>query len=882
MISKGTAHATDEIRSRFIRYFSAKEHANISSSPVIPHNDPTLLFTNAGMNQFKDLFLGASQRDYSRAVTSQKCIRAGGKHNDLENVGHTSRHLTFFEMLGNFSFGDYFKKDAIQFAWEVSTEIFQFPSDKIFPTVFTTDDEAFELWTKYVPASRITRLGEKDNFWSMGDTGPCGPCSELYFDRGSKYGEASSPLYDTTGERYLEFWNLVFMQYDQGVQGRVDLPRPSIDTGAGLERVISLMMGVDTLFETDILRELIFSVEKLSKKTYEPGSALVPAFRVIADHIRSITFSIADGAQPSNTDRGYVIRKILRRAVRYGRMLGFERPFLCEIVPTLVSLMGGHYPELQVASSKAIEIIADEEESFFKTLKRGGTLLSDVLVQAQKNDLKVLSGDDTFKLKDTYGLPLEEIMLIAHDSSLNIDMARYKELEEEARVRSKSAHKSLKSMASTELYESILVREGAGEFSYTRESYCSSTVIALIQNGVEVPFITEGESGEILLNTTPFYAEMGGQVGDTGAITTEKMEAIVTATISPYKGIFSHSVLIKDGRIHKGDAVLCRLDEVRRDAIEKHHTATHLLHWALCEVLGSHIRQSGSLVDSHHLRFDFAHHKPLTVDELDAIERRVNIEIQKNHTVHISEMTYDEVQKKSEIKQFFGDKYGSTVRMVEAGPSKELCGGTHVAFTGKIGLFRIVREGSIAAGVRRLEAVSGMQALNYTYEREKSVQEVADMLKVPPQKIIDRLSNLLQERTALEKQIQEIEKAKLHESLKNVTHRYFQKYPSLPLVHGILKCSSVDLKEASDRISEQYQGKACILLGCIEGEKAHLLVKLPYHNVPVELHAVDILKKGLSVLDGKGGGKKEMAQGAGKETRKLADAILFAITSIEL
>ncbi len=880
MASNSNIPSTNEIRRRFLAYFAAKGHAEIASSPVVPHDDPTLLFTNAGMNQFKDVFLGQSKREYSRAVSSQKCVRVGGKHNDLDNVGHTTRHLTFFEMLGNFSFGDYFKEQAIQFAWEVSTEIFQFAPEKIFPTVFTTDDEAFEIWTRYVPAERITRFGEKDNFWSMGDTGPCGPCSELYYDRGPRYGEAKSPAFDSSGERYLEFWNLVFMQYNQSPNGRSILPKPSIDTGSGLERVMSLIMNVDTVFETDVLRELIATVERLSGKRYDPNDSFAPAFRVIADHVRSLAFAIADGAQPSNTDRGYVLRKILRRAVRYGKMLGFEKPFLADILPSLRSIMGDQYRELSETAVRASEVITTEEENFLRTLKRGGSLLQDVLDRAQKNSQHAISGDDAFKLKDTYGMPVDEIQLIAHDTGLEVDMLRYKELEEEARKRSKAAHKTAQVSAETSLYEEIMEREGTTHFVRDILPSLESHVLSLVQNGIEVDEIQEGQSGEVILDKTLFYAEMGGQVGDTGTLFSPHMKARVLQTTSPFKGVVSHRITVEKGQLTKGSCVSGQLDIDRRSSIEKNHTVTHLLHVALCEVLGPHVRQSGSLVDPEYLRFDFSHHKSMTLEELQAIENYVNEHIQANYAVQSYELPYEEVQKRSDIKQFFGDKYGAIVRVVEVGPSKELCGGTHTSNTGKIGLFRIVKESSIASGVRRIEAVSGKQALSFSYEKEGTLQEIAHMLKVPVNKIIERLSSLLIEQEALEKTVKELKNEKIQMACNALTQEESRKYAGTQLVYGSLPCSSQDLKDAAAEILKRNGGHAFIVLGCQEAGKAHLFIRVP-DTLSSQVSASDILKKAVVIIDGNGGGKKEAAQGAGKSPEKLHSAISMAVASIE-
>lgn len=880
-MTRDTVASTSILRRAFIQFFQKAGHSCISSSPVIPNNDPTLLFTNAGMNQFKDVFLGQTKRDYSRAVTSQKCIRVGGKHNDLENVGHTSRHLTFFEMLGNFSFGDYFKEQAIDFAWKVSTEIFQLDPVKIYPSVFRTDDEAFEIWTKYVPPSRISRLGEKDNFWAMGDTGPCGPCSELYYDRGHKYGDALSPAEDVTAERYLEFWNLVFMQYNKDSSGtQILLPKPSIDTGAGLERVMSLIMGVDTVFETDVLRGLIREIERLSSKKYDLHDPVyAPAFRVIADHIRSLAFAIADGAQPSNTDRGYVLRKIVRRAVRYGKSLGFDKPFLGKLLPALQELMGEHYIELAETQSRAEEILTLEEESFFRTLKRGGTLLSDVLQRAKTESHHRISGDDAFRLKDTYGMPLEEIQLMAHDSNLSIDLDRFTLLEEEARLRSKAAHKMASVEAMPSFFEELANGHKATEFDRTHRSLSGARVIAIVKDGVQVEKLCVNETGEIFFDRTPFYAEMGGQLGDTGVISSSSCRAVVTNCYSPFKGLSGHIVTVQEGEIESKGLYDLTIDESRRVAIEKNHSATHLLNWALQEVLGKHVRQSGSLVDTGHLRFDFSHHKSLAFDEIKEIEQKVNSHIEANHQIREYELPYEEVQKRSDIKQFFGDKYGAIVRVVEIGPSKELCGGTHTKSTGNIGLFRIVKEGSIAAGTRRIEAVTGSYALLYTHEKEKVTQNIAEKLNTPVATVLDRVLALCTEKEVLEKKLKVLMREKLEASLHHVQRQESATHPGSFVFSALLPCTSSDLKDAASELVKKNGNNASIILGCVDGGKAHLFIKIG-DTMTSLFPAVDVLKKAMVVLEGNGGGKKESAQGAGKRVDKIEESIQVAINAI--
>ncbi len=853
---------TNDVRRRFLEYFKKHDHALIPSSSVVPHDDPTLLFINAGMNQFKDVFLGKSTRDYTRATTSQKCIRVGGKHNDLENVGHTRRHLTFFEMLGNFSFGDYFKEKAIQFAWEVSTEVFAFDKEKIWASVFREDDEAYELWKKYLPESRIVRMDEKSNFWAMGDTGPCGPCSELLYDRGESYSTATNPLDDDSGERFLEFWNLVFMQYNRSADGKLSaLPKPSIDTGAGLERVMSLIQDKETVFETDIFLDLIHAIEKESKVSYSPSNAA--PFRVIADHLRCLAFAIADGAQPSNVERGYVLRKVLRRAVRYGKMLGFEKPFLAKILPTLISSMGPDYKELVVAKDKIAEILTLEEESFFKTLRRGGNILSQI-IESSKGEI---SGADAFKLKDTYGLPIEEVQLIAKDNGLTVDMAGFEKLEKEAKEKSKLAQKVVQQEVKENVFQDFVAKNGISQF--IREPKGSGKVIAIIADGHFVDRIEEGETADIILDKTTFYAEMGGQVGDTGELVKETTCFSVANTVSPYKGVTCHKGTLTSGHLALGDTVECEIDASRRQKIANNHTATHLLHWALHEVLGAHVKQAGSVVEPTRLRFDFNHHKALTKEEIQAIEQLVNEKIRHATKVDAYELAYEDAQKRSDIIQFFGEKYGKTVRVIDIDFSKELCGGTHTHNTGSIGYFRITKESSIAAGVRRIEAACGSEAEEFAYEHDRLIQHLADSLKVAPAKLVERIEAMQHELKTSEHELKELQK----EKLKTIAHALdFKKNKTINFCVDQVEISPKDLKNLMDITSELYPD-ALVALACKEESKAHLSIRVPQALVASGLKANELIKPALTILEGSGGGKPEHAQGAGKAVDKLPQAL---------
>lgn len=866
-----TTMITQEIRRKFLSYFQKEGHAIIPSSPVFPHDDPTLLFTNAGMNQFKDLFLGLSVRDYQKAASCQKCIRVGGKHNDLENVGHTSRHLTFFEMLGNFSFGNYFKAEAIRFAWEVSTSIFGFEPERIYPSVFRDDEESFELWTHYVPREKIARMGEKDNFWEMGETGPCGPSSELYYDRGENYGTATRVEDDTAGERFLEYWNLVFMQYNRDFDGqKLLLPKPSIDTGAGLERIISLKLGVDSVFETDILRALMAEMENLSGVPYViENSKTAPAFRVIADHLRALAFAIADGVQPSNLDRGYVLRKVLRRAVRYGRQLGMEGPFLAKMLPRLNSLMGEDYTELVKAQSRIAEILTAEEEAFFRTLKRGGNMLMQVMEQAKKESR--ISGEDAFKLKDTYGLPFEEIQLLAKDSGLGVDEQRYLVLEREAKERSRSAQKSTHQIASENLFESWVKENGPCKFlGYTHHSG-EGKVNGLLINGQFVDSISAGEEGMVILDQTPFYAEMGGQVGDQGVLSKDQTQFSVSDCKSPFKGVIAHIVKLTQGKIVLGDLLFAQIDEPRRQKIANNHTATHLLHWALQKVLGEHIKQAGSVVDEQRLRFDFSHHKALTPQEMQSIEDLVNDKIRENRTVDWYELPFSEVSGRDEIKQFFGEKYDTIVRVVDIDYSKELCGGTHTSALGNIGFFRISKESSIAAGVRRIEAVTGAEAEKFARNSEEELNQLSALLKVPPLKVKERIAKLLEENKETAQKLKELKK----EKLRTLTEELLSKVESIKGVHLLsfeLEASTDDVKTLADDLTQKL-GSAILLIGSKSEGKAQLLLKISDDLVKQGFNAGNLIKELAPLIEGSGGGKAEQAIAGGKAPQKIGLAL---------
>lgn len=858
------------IRQRFLRYFESKHHTIVPSSPVIPHGDPTLLFSNAGMNQFKDVFLGQGARNYARATTSQKCMRAGGKHNDLENVGHTSRHLTFFEMLGNFSFGDYFKKEAIAFAWEVSTEVFGFDEKRIYPTVFREDDEAFELWTQYVPVDRITRMDEADNFWMMGETGPCGPCSELYYDRGPRFGDASRPSEDKLGERYLEFWNLVFMQYNRHLDGRMEkLSRQSIDTGSGLERVMSLKMGVDSVFETDILLHLIQKTAAISGRSYDGAASNAACFRVIADHLRSLAFAIADGARPGNVERGYVLRKILRRSVRYGKNLGFDAPFLGRILPALIEVMGQDYPELQKNQAHIAEILTLEEESFFRTLRRGGRLLEGICQQAKRENREI-RGEEAFSLKDTYGLPLEEIKLLAHDETLCIDEAKFHELEKNARELSRSQHKKTHQLASD-----LSLRELSTQFStdfvgYT-EHVCDATLHAILVDGKCVDTLIAGKKADLILSHTPFYAEKGGQVSDTGHIEGSGF-FVVEHVECKLDGLILHTGYLKHGELNVGAGAIAYIDVNKRRAIERAHTATHLLHWALVQVLGDHIVQKGSLVDVDTLRFDFSHLKAVSKEQLQLVERMVQEKILLNVPVKTYEKSFNEVKSDAGIKQFFADKYGDAVRIVDIDFSKELCGGTHVKSTAEIGYLRLERESSIASGIRRLEAVVGEKACNANQTERHLVQTLCENFKVQPVELVQKIDHLQFELTAVVKRLEEIQLAALTRLAQELTAQASMQ-GSIPYVEVCNRIDIADLPKLGEQL-KSFSG-VCALVTASEN-RALLVIHCGAIAREKGLHAGKLIQEFSHLIEGKGGGRPDLAQAGGKKVDGL-EIILQAI-----
>ncbi|MEC8307135.1 MAG: alanine--tRNA ligase [Chlamydiota bacterium] len=851
-----TSHET---RQRFLQFFSQREHRCMPSASLLPHEDPTLLFTNAGMNPFKEDFLGTSGRNIQRAVSSQKCLRVGGKHNDLENVGHTSRHMTFFEMLGNFSFGDYFKEKAIEYAWEVSQSVFGFDPQRLWATVFTTDDLSFALWERFLPPSRILRLGEEENFWSMGPTGPCGPCSELLYDRGPAFGRASSPLDDPVGERYPEFWNLVFMESQRDAQGTLTpLPQPCVDTGAGLERVISFMTDAPSVFQTDTLRELIATIERISNISYRANAPDAAApFHVIADHVRALSFAIGDGAEPSNTERGYVLRKMLRRSVRYGKMLGLHEPFLGHVATTLIENMGPVYPEIKEAESRILSLLEKEESSFLKTLKKGEGLFQRMAASSAGG---ILSGKEAFTLKDTYGIPWDEILLMANDLSLTIDRSGYEKEEERAKERSRAAATTLSSSPSDNDYQDYLSSYLPSQFLGREKDSLESKILAIFHEGKPVDILREGMSGEVILDMTPFYAEQGGQVGDRGILSYPGGHFDVQSCEYPLPGIISHRGRMKRGTLQVGETITAAIDQVNRHQVSAHHTATHLLHWALEKVLGEHIRQRGSLVTEERLRFDFSHHSPITQEEKRAIERLIQEAIWQDAALTTEEVPYEEVQRDRSIKQFFGDKYGDQVRLVTiTGYSKELCGGTHLDRLGPIGYLVILKESSIGQGLRRIEAVIGREAEATRYHQEDLLLSLTERLGVKHiDKIPDALNGLIDQHRQCKEEISTLKQEGLKREMEVLLAKKEQ-VGSHEVIAAISSASPKDLLPLAQLLASHAPHSFIALASVINNQCPLILQRGGDHPA----NASALFKELSPLIGAKGGGNPQRAQGAG-------------------
>lgn len=867
-----------EIREAFLRFFEEKGHTRVASSSLIPGNDPTLLFTNAGMNQFKDCFLGLEKRAYTRATTSQKCVRAGGKHNDLENVGYTARHHTFFEMLGNFSFGDYFKRDAIHYAWEflTSDKWLNLPKEKLWVTVYASDDEAFDIWTQQVgvPAERMIRIGDNkgapyasDNFWAMGDTGPCGPCTEIFFDHGEHIwgGPPGSPEED--GDRYIEIWNNVFMQFNRTADGVMHpLPAPSVDTGMGLERISAVLQHVNSNYDIDLFQSLLNASAKAIGCANEGQASL----KVVADHIRSCCFLIADGITPSNEGRGYVLRRIVRRACRHGNKLGAKGSFFYKIVAALVAEMGEAFPELKQQQAHIERVLKTEEEQFAKTLEQGLKILEQDLLELKGN---VIPGDVVFKLYDTFGFPVDLTADIARERELTIDEDGFEREMQAQRERARSA--SSFGMD----YNNLVKIDGDTRFLGYEGTSGSGKIIALFKDGQSVDTLASGEEGVVVLDQTPFYAESGGQVGDSGYLEGAGVRFDVRDTTKA-GGAFLHHGIITQGSLAVGASVKAEVAAEVRQATALNHSATHLLHAALRQVLGDHVTQKGSLVDSQRLRFDFSHFEAIKPEQLKALEDIVNAEVRKNSEVETDETDIETAKAKGAMA-LFGEKYGDDVRVLTMGGgfSVELCGGTHVSRTGDIGLFKIISEAGVAAGVRRIEAVTGAQALAYLNGAEEQLKEAAALVKGSRENLLDKLSGVIERNRQLEKELEQL-KAKAASAAGNDLAGSAVEIKGVKVLGA--RVDGLDGKALLAMVDQLKNklGSAVILLGGVLDDKVVLVAGVT-QDLTAKLKAGDLMKQAATAVGGKGGGRPDMAQGGGVDVGAVDAALALAATFVE-
>ena len=869
-----------DIRKTFLEYFQSKGHAIVASSPVVPGDDPTLLFTNAGMNQFKDVFLGFDKRPYTRATSSQKCIRAGGKHNDLDNVGYTARHHTFFEMLGNFSFGDYFKHDAISYAWELLTEQFKLSKDKLWVTVYHEDDEAYEIWNKVVgvPAERIVRIGDNkggrymsDNFWMMGDTGPCGPCTEIFYDHGPEIagGPPGSP--DEDGDRYIEIWNNVFMQFNRTEDGVMHpLPKPSVDTGMGLERIATVLQGKHSNYEIDLFQALLAAAKTAvdasggaSAATGVEGvgcDASSPSLKVIADHIRACAFTVADGVIPSNEGRGYVLRRITRRAIRHGYKLGARTPFFHKLVSALVEQMGEAYPDLRQNEKRITNVLKTEEERFFQTIAHGMEILEDALATGAQQ----IDGDTAFKLHDTYGFPVDLTADVCRERDVTVDQAGFDAAMARQREQARAAGKF--KMATGLVYQGV----ATGFHGYEHLTVDAANVTAIYVEGASVQEAQAGDDAVIVLDHTPFYAESGGQCGDSGDLRNGTSRFIVEDTQKIQADVFGHHGRIVEGSIKVGDQLNAKVDaEVRAKTI-RNHSATHLMHKALREVLGEHVQQKGSQVTADRTRFDFAHNAPLTAQQLREVEELVNAEVLLNVQTQAQVMALDDAQK-SGAMMLFGEKYAETVRVLSIGSSKELCGGTHVERTGDIGLFKIVAEGGVAAGVRRVEAITGANALAYTQNLETTLEGVAALLKATPHEVPARVAAAQEQIRALEKEIAAL-KGKLASSQGDELMAQAADIKGIKVLAATLEgADAKTLRETMDKLKDKLK-TAVIVLAAVEGGRVQIAAGVTADSIG-KVKAGELVNFVAQQVGGKGGGKPDMAMAGGTEPAALPAAL---------
>ncbi|MDP1863873.1 MAG: alanine--tRNA ligase [Thiobacillus sp.] len=855
------------IRQSFLDYFASKGHTIVTSSPLVPGNDPTLLFTNAGMVQFKDVFTGQDKRAYTRAVSSQRCVRAGGKHNDLENVGYTARHHTFFEMLGNFSFGDYFKQDAIKYAWEYLTVVLKLPTEKLWVTVYAEDDEAFDIWHNDigVPKDRIVRIGDNkgaryasDNFWAMGDTGPCGPCTEIFYDHGAEIagGPPGSP--DEDGDRYIEIWNNVFMQFNRDESGTMHpLPKPSVDTGMGLERISAVMQHVHSNYEIDLFQALIQAAARETRTT-DLG---INSLKVIADHIRACSFLIVDGVIPGNEGRGYVLRRIIRRAIRHGYKLGVRSAFFNRMVPNLVAVMGEAYPELVKSQDRVIEILRQEEERFFETIEHGMGILEATLKTLPAGG--TFDGELAFKLHDTYGFPLDLTADICREAGMTVDTAAFGTAMQRQKSQARAAGK-FKLGAGLEYTGTATTFHGYDTLAH------DGTILALYKDGTAVNQLNEGELGVVVLDNTPFYAESGGQAGDCGVMQAAGGAFAVEDTLKIQAQVFGHHGVVKTGTLKLGEPVSAKVDELARARTMRNHSVTHLMHKALHDVLGEHVQQKGSLVDSEKTRFDFVQPSPMTDAQIREVEIRVNAEILANQATQARVMAIDDAQKTG-ATMLFGEKYGDEVRVLDIGNSRELCGGTHVARTGDIGLFLVIGESGVAAGVRRIEAVTGDNALAYVQTREQEIRQAAATLKAQPAELGTKLAQMLDNVRALEKELDRM-KSKLAASAGDELVQRAVDIGGVQVLAAQLDgVDAKGLRETADKLRDKLKSCALVLGTVIDGKVSLIAAVTP--DVITKIKAGELVNFVATQVGGKGGGKPDLAMAGGTEPAQLPAAL---------
>ncbi|MEC4773944.1 alanine--tRNA ligase [Burkholderia cenocepacia] len=859
-----------EIREKFLKFFESKGHTIVRSSSLVPGNDPTLMFTNSGMVQFKDVFLGTDPRPYSRATTAQRSVRAGGKHNDLENVGYTARHHTFFEMLGNFSFGDYFKHDAIKFAWELLTTVYQLPKDKLWVTVYQEDDEAYDIWAKEVgvPTERIIRIGDNkgaryasDNFWTMGDTGPCGPCTEIFYDHGPDVwgGPPGSPEED--GDRYIEIWNLVFMQFNRDAQGNMTrLPKQSVDTGMGLERLAAVLQHVHSNYEIDLFQNLI----KAAARVTEISDLTNNSLKVIADHIRACSFLIVDGVIPGNEGRGYVLRRIVRRAIRHGYKLGRKGAFFHKLVADLVAEMGTAYPELKEAEQRVTDVLRQEEERFFETIEHGMSILEAALAEVEAKGGKVLDGELAFKLHDTYGFPLDLTADVCRERGMTVDEPAFDDAMARQREQARAAGK-FKVTQGLEYSGAKTTFHGYEEIAFD-----DAKVVALYVDGSAVNEVKAGQDAVVVLDHTPFYAESGGQVGDQGVLANAATRFAVADTLKVQADVIGHHGTLEQGTLKVGDVLRAEIDAQRRARTQRNHSATHLMHKALREVLGAHVQQKGSLVDADKTRFDFAHNAPMTDDEIRRVEQIVNNEILANAPGIVRVMPYDEAVKGGAMA-LFGEKYGDEVRVLDLGFSRELCGGTHVHRTGDIGLFKIVVEGGVAAGIRRVEAITGDNAVRYVQELDARVNEAAAALKAQPSELTQRIAQVQDQVKSLEKELGAL-KSKLASSQGDELAQQAVEVAGVYVLAATLDgADAKTLRETVDKLKDKLKS-AAIVLAAVEGGKVSLIAGVT-PDASKKVKAGELVNFVAQQVGGKGGGRPDMAQAGGTEPANLPGAL---------